>query len=134
MNIPLPILSAHVGDCEFDARDLAFARLGALAEDVGGPLSAIARLCGRPMILGLLDQIEGLHRSPDGTDDQDVIGSAVALLERLSDELARIPPNPEITSVILESDRSLVANFDAAVRYAGARVEDNARALKQLLD
>lgn len=86
------------------------------------------------MILGLLDQIEGLHRSPDGTDDQDVIGSAVALLERLSDELARIPPNPEITSVILESDRSLVANFDAAVRYAGARVEDNARALKQLLD
>lgn len=134
MNIPIPILSAHVVDCEFDARDLAFARLGALAEDVGGTLSAMARLCGKPTIPAILDQIDGLHRTPDGADDQKVISFAVALLESLADELAGIPPTPEITSVILDTDRSLVANLDAAVRYAGARVEDNARALKQLLD
>lgn len=133
MNAPLPIIATHVGiTTDEDARDLAFARLAALSHDEGGTLVAIARLCGYPGIMEALAGLESLHRGPM-IDDQDVIRDAIALLETLRDVLVSIPADCEAKSVILETDRTLVANLDAAVRYAGARVDDNLRALEYLL-
>lgn len=70
--------------------------------------------------------LEGLHRGPR-IDDQDVIQDAIALLEILREALVSIPADCEIKSEIVETDRALVANLDAAVRYAGARVDDKPR-------
>ncbi|MCR9150292.1 MAG: hypothetical protein NXH83_08965 [Rhodobacteraceae bacterium] len=133
MNAPLPVIATHVGiTTDEDARDLAFARLAALLQDEGGTLAAIARLCGYPGILEALSGLESLHRGPR-IDDQDVIRDAIALLETLREVLVSIPSVCEIKSVILETDRALVANLDAALRYAGARIDDNLRALEGLL-
>lgn len=132
MNAPLPIISTHFGSPDEAPRDLAFARLAALTDDIGGSLADITRLCGRPEIGAVLLALEGLHRGPN-ISDEDVIRAAIPMLERLRDELMAIPADCEIRTVILEKDRPLVAQFDAAVRYAGARVDDNIASLRDLL-
>ena len=133
MNAPLPIIATHFGTTDEDLRDLAFARLAALSEDVGGSLADIARLCGRPQIAEVLLGLEGLHRGPS-IADEDIIREVIPMLERLRDELMAIPADCEIRTVILEKDRPLVADLDAAVRYAGARVDDNIAGLRSLVD
>jgi len=103
-----------------------------LSEDLGGSLRAFSRLCGYPELKAAVAGLEGLHRGP-GIDDQDVIREAIALLETLREILVALPSDCEVTSAILETDRRLVADLDAAVRYAGARVDDDLRALEDLL-
>lgn len=125
-----PILSTHVLGA-IGTRDLVFARLGAFAEDPGGTLCAIARLCGLPRMAELLAALNALHRTPDG-DDDGVIGEAIAILTELRDLLAALPVEAEIRAPIREEDRTLVRDLDAAIRYAGARTEDHIAALNRL--
>lgn len=134
MNAPFHIISAHFGGGNADERkDLALARLARLVADEGGSLAAIGRLCNRPGIAVALQRLETLLATEHG-GIADVIGGSVPLLEDLGDALVAIPPDCEIGGPILETDSALVANLDAAVRFAGARIEDNIRALRQLVD
>lgn len=129
----LPIIYTHVADSDMDARDLAFARLGAFVTDLGDMLADIARLTGRPRIAAIMDDIGALHRAPDG-NDLDVIRAAVRLLGDMATELCGIPPDVEIVSAVHVADGTLLRELDAAVRYAGARAEDHAKALRRLLE
>lgn len=129
----LPIIFTHVADSDMDARDLAFARLGAFVTDLGDMLADIARLTGRPRISAIVDDIGALHRTPDG-DDADVIRLAVGLLDDLAAELCGILPDVKIVSAVHAADGTLLRELDAAVRYAGARAEDHAKALRRLLE
>ena len=133
MNAPFHIISAHFGGGTADeSKGLALARLSRLVSDEGPSLVAIGRLCNRPAISAALQGLDTLlFNQPDG--HADVIGQAVPLLEDLRDTLAAIPPDCEIGEPILEADRYLVENLDAAVCFAGARVEDNIQALRRLV-
>ena len=131
MNAPNPILATHVAGPIPDRADLAFARLGALAEDEGETLAAIGRLCGRPQIGRLLAELEALHRDPGG-DDAPAITAALRILAGLREALATIPPRAEITGVILPEDQALIPGLDAGIRFAGARVEDHLLAMRHL--
>lgn len=140
MNAPIPILYLHVGVMAdekenghvFEQGELAFVRLAELLQDIGETLTKMSRLCGRPEIVSALMGLEGLHRGP-GISDRDVIMDALRLLESLRENLMSIPADCEIVGDVFEADRMLIADLDAAVRYAGARVDDNIRALGHLL-
>lgn len=132
MNLPI-ILATQVTSSDMDARDLAFARLGEFVTDLGDMLANIARLTCKPQIAALADDIGALHRTPDG-NDAEVIRSAIGLLDRLTSELCAIPPDVGIVSPVHEVDGTILKELDAAVRYAGACAEDQAKALRRLLE
>jgi len=132
MNASTFIIATHVAQTLAERADIVFARLGAFAQDEGRTLAAIARLCDRPEIGHHLAGLEALHRDPAG-DDNPTIRAAIRHLEALQGILADLPPDPEVTGLIRESDRTLVKSLDAAIRYAGARVEDHLRAMRHLL-
>lgn len=134
MNAPIHIISTHFGsEGGRDQKDLALSRLSRLVADDGGHLAAIGRLCNRPAITAALQKLDALlEQEPDR--DTDLIGQAIGLLEGLRDTLVEIPTDCEIDAVILDGDQCLVENLDGALRFAGARVEDNIRALRQLMD
>jgi hypothetical protein len=111
----------HVLDMSAETA-LAVARVGALLDDASHALETVLRDGGATKALAAL---HALHLDPDEGDPAALLRSALHHLETILDALHKLPNDADETS------RALPADYDAAVRWCGARVQDAVETLRR---
>ena len=130
--LPL-ILSNHVvRDPTLDSFDLAFGRLGGFLDTEASTIETLGQALALPHVGRSILALHLLHRG-GGEPDPVVIKAAIKHLTALRDVLLAIPSravmiNPQaIEGVISRRD------VDAAIRFMGARVDEQIAALVHVL-
>lgn len=131
--LPL-ILTTHV-DCEptLDMLDLAFARLGGFLGAEGAFLEAIAEALSLPGVGQSLGALHLLHRG-GGDPDTKVIATAIGHLSDLRDQLLAVPNGASLVTPQALEGVLAPKEVDAAIRFIGARVDDQIATLLYTLD
>lgn len=108
--------------------DLALTRLGAWIDAEIGSLEDLLDISGYE---GAIDDIEALYRlhldaDADRRDIERLLRRALPPLERLHDQVQTIPPEASLVG-------QAPSDFDAWVRWSGARLEDIRETLRRAL-
>lgn len=125
-----PIIGTHVGGTT-DLADLFCARLGAFLDEEASRLQQLSRLLELPKIPRLLATLGNLHRGPR-YPDRAVLAETDAVLAELLDVMRGVPFDAAPTGPVLPGDESLLREIDAAIRWCGARVEEQRQAIMYL--
>jgi hypothetical protein len=131
--LPL-ILSTHVDrEPALDGFDLAFVRLGGFLDAEAPTIEALGRALSLPHVLQSICALHLLHRG-EGVSDRKVIETAIRHLTDLRDELLSIPSDAAVVNP--QAFRRVLSHrdVDAAIRFMGARVDDQISALKYAID
>jgi hypothetical protein len=126
--LPL-ILSTHVDrEPALDAFDLAFARLGRFLYAELGMIEALGRALSLQHLGRSISALHLLHRGGSEPDPV-VIKTAIEHLADLRDLLLAIPSRAEVINPQAIDGVISLRDVDAAIRFAGARVDEQIAAL-----
>lgn len=126
--LPL-ILTTHL-HCEptLDMLDLAFARLGGFLDTEAAALEALGEALSLPRVVQSLCALHLLHRGGRDTDPT-LIETAIGHLEDLRNELLEVPHDALVMKPQALRGVFPLKDVDAAIRFMGARVDDQIAAL-----
>jgi hypothetical protein len=131
--LPL-ILSIHVDrEPTVDKLDLAFARLGGFLDAETETLDALGEALSLPTVGQSVRALQILHRG-GGDPDAKVIATAIRHLSDLRDELLVVPNGASVMTPQALQGVFAIKDVDAAVRFIGARIDDQIAALLYTLD
>ncbi len=121
--LPL-ILSTHVDrELTLDAFDLAFARLGGFLDAEAPTIELLGRALSLPHVLQSIRALHLLHRG-EGVSDRKVIETAIRHLTDLRDQLLSTPNKAVFVNAQALHGALSHRDVDAAIRFMGARVDD----------
>jgi hypothetical protein len=131
--LPL-ILAIHVDrESTIDTFDLVFARLGGFLDAEAPTIEALAAALSLPQVGHCMQDLHLLHRGGRESDPK-VIATALGLLTNLRDQLLSIPSGASLLLPQALEGELASRDVDAAIRFMGARVDDQIAALEDLID
>ncbi|MBL3702120.1 hypothetical protein GI582_05340 [Sulfitobacter sp. BDSS02] len=123
-SIALTPLPSPVGETVLH---VALSRLGAYLDDESGSLEALLKLAGRSAAADDIRALHALHLDTDATEEdlRQLLMQAQTLVVRLLDTVRAIPLHARFSSA--------PSDFDAWLRWSGARLQDVCKTLSRAL-
>ena len=108
--------------------DTALCALSRYLDHEAASARALLALCGDRSAAATLDRLQLLHIEPDATegDLERLVAGALASLEFVLERVGDLPSDPELCG-------AAPADFDAWLRWSGARLEDVVASLRSCL-
>ncbi len=130
--LPL-ILSIHVDrESTIDTIDLAFARLGGFLDAEAPSIEALGVALCLPPVKRSLRALHQLHRGGPAPDPR-LIETAISHLRDLRDQLLASPGDTPVVAPQALEGVLAPQDVDAAIRFMGARVDDQIATLVHAL-